>query len=173
MNPRRPWHTLVWLAIFLPLLAHANELAEPELKAAFIYNFTKFTTWPDAGPHAAPLRLCSTGENQVSAQFTWLQGRTAQARRIEVQVPADHDLWPTCHLLYVTEPTHYKAVFSMVAQRPVLTVGEGAEFAQAGGIIGLQRIADRMRFTINLGAAQRAGLQLSSQLLQLAQEIIP
>ena len=51
---------------------------------------------------------------------------------------------------------------------PVLTVGDGDDFARNGGMIGLFVEDGRMRFAINPDAAHRAGLRLSSQLLKLA-----
>ena len=65
------------------------------------------------------------------------------------------------------------AVLRAVGQWPVLTVSDAPDFAAAGGIIGLRERTGRIRFDINQGAAKRAGLSLSSQLLRLADDVIP
>ncbi len=51
---------------------------------------------------------------------------------------------------------------------PVLTVSDGKGFSLAGGIIELYVEGGRMRFAINVDAAERSGLRLSSRLLGLA-----
>ncbi len=50
----------------------------------------------------------------------------------------------------------------------VVTVGEMKGFARAGGIINFFTEHDKIRFEINVGAAERAGLSISSKLLNLA-----
>ena len=55
-----------------------------------------------------------------------------------------------------------------VRDRPVLTIAELPGFTDFGGIINLYRADDRLRFEVNLGAAKRAGLAISSRLLRLA-----
>jgi hypothetical protein len=53
-------------------------------------------------------------------------------------------------------------------QAAVLTVGETSQFAALRGIITFSMDADRIRFEINRGASQSAGLKISPQLLKLA-----
>ncbi len=50
----------------------------------------------------------------------------------------------------------------------VLTVGETDRFAQSGGMINFVLEENRVRFEINVEAADRAGLKISSKLLELA-----
>ena len=54
----------------------------------------------------------------------------------------------------------------------MLTLGDIPEFAQSGGMIGLKIEDSRVRFDVNLGAAQRAGLTLNSQMLKLAGQVV-
>jgi hypothetical protein len=54
---------------------------------------------------------------------------------------------------------------------PVLTVGEGSEFLRSGGMIELFSENNRLRFNVNVAAARRAGLTISSNLLQLAASV--
>ncbi|PYV15768.1 MAG: hypothetical protein DMG21_14080 [Acidobacteria bacterium] len=49
-----------------------------------------------------------------------------------------------------------------------LTVGESAGFAGLGGVINLTVEENKLRFEVNLDAAERAGLKISSKLLSLA-----
>lgn len=77
MNHGRPlyWHRMTALWLLLVPLAHAVT-TEADVKAAFIYNFTKFVEWPaSALPAGAPLKLCLLGHDHVSTRLHRLQGR--------------------------------------------------------------------------------------------------
>ena len=52
--------------------------------------------------------------------------------------------------------------------RPILTIGDEKDFARHGGVIGLFTEQNRLRFSVNIENARRAGLKISSALLQLA-----
>ena len=56
--------------------------------------------------------------------------------------------------------------------QPVLTVGETEHFAANGGIIGFCLEVKKVRFEINLAAADRAGLKISAKLLTLAKTVL-
>jgi hypothetical protein len=75
-----------------------------------------------------------------------------------------------CHVLYIadTDPARITATLDELRNAPILTVGDGDQFARGGGMIGLFIEDGRMRFAINTDAAQRAGLRFSSRLLSLA-----
>jgi hypothetical protein len=51
---------------------------------------------------------------------------------------------------------------------PTLTVGDGARFIEQGGIVRFYLDNGTVRFAINRDGAERAGLRISSRLLQLA-----
>ena len=51
----------------------------------------------------------------------------------------------------------------------MLTVSDMEGFAEAGGVIGLMKTDEKIRFEINLLAAKDAGLVINSRLLNLAQ----
>jgi len=53
--------------------------------------------------------------------------------------------------------------------RPILTVGETAEFIDAGGMIRFVTESSRIRLQVNLRAADEARLRLSSKLLRSSQ----
>ena len=55
----------------------------------------------------------------------------------------------------------------------VLTVGESDDFLDMGGVIRLLIEDKKVRFEVNMDAAQRAHLTISSQLLKLARAIKP
>ena len=82
------------------------------------------------------------------------------------------DLEPS-HILFISssEKARLPQILVNLKGASVLTVGEMVQFAQGGGIINFTRRKNKIRLEINLDAAKRAGLKISSQLLKLAKII--
>jgi hypothetical protein len=141
----------------------------PALKAAFLYNFAKFAEWP-AEATAGPLTICVLGDPAVAdALDDTVKGRTIDGRAIAVSRVRAGGL-QTCRLLYVSglDVKRTAAALDEVKGVSVLTVGDREGFAESGGIAGLFVENAKMRFAINVDAAQRARLRISSRLLSLA-----
>jgi hypothetical protein len=51
---------------------------------------------------------------------------------------------------------------------PILTIGDGEDFARVGGIVQLFYEAGKIKFGINRDALKRSGIQIRSNLLQMA-----
>jgi hypothetical protein len=146
---------------------------EYQLKAAFLYNFTKFVDWPPhrfASPQA-PLVIGVLGKNPFGADLAKaIHGRKQDGHSFIVTNLTSASAATGVHVLFV--PSGEEGLLTnQLAQlhaADVLTVGESEAFAQAGGIITFTTEADKIRFEINLPAAETAGLKISSKLLQLA-----
>ena len=82
--------------------------------------------------------------------------------------------WRSCQVLYLADSDASRTESSLrtLGQAPVLTIGDQRDFVQAGGMIGLRVEDNRVRFDVNLGAAQRAGLTLNGQMLKLAGQVL-
>ncbi len=170
------WAALVTLCLIAGLFsgaANADTLAEDNVKAGFILNFAKYTEWPSGALDGGNLRVCGLGNQVLSGKLAQMQGRQVQGHEIQVRSTMRADEWRDCHVLYIpaNEKQRLEAVLRALAQEPVLIVGEGEDFARAGGMIGLKLRAGRIRFDINLAAVRKARLNLSSQLLKLADEV--
>jgi hypothetical protein len=157
--------------------AAAETSREYLIKAAFLYNFAKFTEWPAGSfpDSAAPLDVCVFGEDPFGGALESIAGKTIRGRRVAVHKVASIEAGATCHLLFIStsEATRLTGILESLRGRPVLTIAEMPGFARSGGIINLKTNPDdRIRFEINIGIAKRVGLRLSSKLLNLA-EITP
>jgi hypothetical protein len=145
--------------------AYAGLDVDPALEAAFVYNFAKFTDWPDSMA-GMPFTLCvADRRDELFAAFHRLEGRPVHGRELHVRRlggPADalH-----CQVVFVGDIV---AADYLRALPAALTVGDSEGFAAAGGVIGLIVQDNRMQFEVNLEAARRANLKLSSQMLKLA-----
>jgi hypothetical protein len=164
------------LLALVPLPAGAQE-AEPEyeLKAAFLYNFVKFVDWPPeafAGERS-PLTICVYGKDPFGKSLDGVvQGETLGERSLLVQRPEALDDLRDCQVLFVSrsERQRLAEVLARVEGAPVLTVADTDGFLRAGGIINFVLEENKVRFLINLAAAERSRLRISSKLLRLAKE---
>ena len=159
--------------IAAPTTAAADAAPDVTVKAAFLYNFAKFAEWPALLP-AAPLVVCIVGSDAIAAAFVeTVHGQQVAGHLLEVWRPQNGGSWRTCNLLFVADLESRQLAKGLIEIKtlPVLTVGDGKGFSQSGGIIELYLEGGKMRFSVNLDAAERAGIRLSSRLLTLAKII--
>lgn len=146
--------------------------AASELKAAFLFNFAKFTEWPaDAIRPAQRLMICVTRDTPVAAAAErFVKGKTIDGHEVAIVIVGVERPVDWCHVLYLDglDGKETTRLLESMKSVPVLTVGDGEAFARQGGVAGLVVEIDRMRFVINVTAARRARLTLSSRLLGLA-----
>jgi len=167
------------LFIGLLLCAHAAlgadaVIREAQIKAAILYNFMKFITWPSQtfSDARAPFVVGIMGDSPVTeALQEVVRGRTVSGRAIVIHKVVNADDAAVSQLLFVAESqtTEWVAVQTAIAGKPIVTVGESPPFLGTGGILNFIRQDDKVRFEINLPTAERAGLRVSYQLIMLAQ----
>lgn len=170
----------VWLAgaISLAMLcaAQAQDGAarEAALKAAFLYNFAKFTEWPKdrPDPDAGPVVVCVGPNSRLRAAIDELQGKLVGSRPVRPVALTEGANPSTCHVLFVDDSVSPR--LRQLAEsnlHGVLTVSDLPNFARAGGNIGFFFADNQLRFQINLDTARRSGIAFSSKLLRLAEVI--
>jgi hypothetical protein len=145
---------------------------ESAVQAAFVLNFAKFTEWPPANlsGRQGGMLLCQFGvRDELMQAFRALEGRPLQGVPIQWRKVTRLEEARGCHVLFIAEPG--LSLVSLGAL-PVLTVSDLPGFAQQGGVIGLVRQSGRLRFEVNRGVAQAAGLRLSADLLSLAMTVL-
>lgn len=172
----RFWIRVAAVVLFVqgsPLRAEVDQARLDSVKAGFVFNFAKFVEWPLAGSgDSAILKVCSSARNPLGGQLTLLQGRKLQGRSIDVRTRVPVLDWPTCHVLFLPEDNFAEVAVETLALVRVLTISDAPGFAQRGGMIELVTVENRMRFVVNLAAANRSGIRLSGLMLQLAARVI-
>lgn len=148
-------------------------LSDQQIKAAFLVNFVRYVDWPERSfaTADAPMTVCVLGD---ATPLAGIVGKIVRGHPLQVRTVAGADEARTCHTLYVPDQDarRYVATLRGLQQQPVLTVGEGDGFIEAGGMIGLVHADTRLQFEVNLGVLQQAQLKASSQLLRLARNVI-
>jgi hypothetical protein len=163
---------LILSCLPMALYAEEHQAEENLLKAVFIYNFAKFTRWPDdmwdeRGPS---LTICSIGHDKLSDALERLNGRMLRDNPVNIDQRESLTHLDTCHVLYLANSIEHEAIeiTHTLRSKPILTISEIPDFAESGGMIELFHNDGRIHFKVNLHTTREAGLDLSSRLLKLA-----
>lgn len=155
--------------------AESKAAQEYEVKAAFLYNFTKFVEWPaEAFKDAqSPLAICVFGKDPFGEALDLLTGKTTGNRKIVIKRLTRLEDVEHCHLLFIciSERERLPDILKTVEARKVLTVGDMMGFTEAGGAVNLVTSGNKITIEINADAAEKASLKISSKLLKLARII--
>jgi hypothetical protein len=152
-------------------VAQSRVASEPELKAAFVFNFARFVEWPDSAFAADGrwFRICVAGSMPMADLLDQVTAdKTLAGRKIHIREVKNGDLkLRECQILLV-ESGSPLPFLEAIRDAAVLTVGNGTPFIQNGGIIDFTKEQDTIHFEINPELAQRSQLKISSKLLALA-----
>lgn len=164
---------LIGVFSFGRLMAEMNEY---EMKAHFLCNFVKYTTWPKSGAADSGAVIGVLGDNPFGGSLKKFSGKTFSGRKLVVRYfpRFSKDLsFSDCQILFVSasERTNYQKVLKKIKGLPVLTVSDNNWFFRYGGMINFVSKNKRIRFSINRTVVEDAGLKLSSKLLRLAVEV--
>jgi hypothetical protein len=162
-------------AAFVP--AQSNVSGEYQVKAAFLFHFAQFVDWPaDAFKDgSSPIIYCTIGEDPFRGALEQsLSGKTVGSRALRVEHLKQPQDAQSCQVLFmgVEDKSQKESIEAALKGRPVLTVGDGENFARDGGIIGFCLEDNKVRFEINVEAAEKANLKISAKLLALAKTVI-
>lgn len=146
------------------------------IKAAFLYNFTKFAEWPDNKftDTQSPVNICIFGQDPFGQAIDVVtEGKKIKGRLLEVKRIHDVADVDKCHMLFISSygNTNMLDVLDRVANQSILTVADSKNFAEQGGMINLVTINNKIRLEINESVVNSSGVHLSSQLLKLAKII--
>lgn len=154
--------------------AAGQDTAELPIRAAFVYNFTKFIEWPKGALPADQFRICVVGDARFARALDELiAGETLQGRPLVRIEPSTPEAARGCQILYVGRQQGERGdrMLEAVRQLPVLTVGDPPRFLQEGGAVRFLVEQNRVRFDVNLQAVKRAGLNMDSKLLRVARRV--
>lgn len=165
--------TAAWLALSMPGVLAQTQAPEPDLKAAIIANMLLFVDWPARSAFPADqLTICHQGNSPVVAALELLDGKTVRNKLVKVLAGNSENI-AECQALYIA-PGGIAALdktISMLSSAPVLIASDSPDYFQRGTMLNLELLAGRIVFDIDLRAAQKAGLQISSKALRMARKV--
>ncbi|HWB54967.1 MAG TPA: YfiR family protein, partial [Tepidisphaeraceae bacterium] len=163
--------TLVWM---IQQTARANSPpSEYEVEAAFILNFAEFITWPAHSFHDgnSPLIVGVIGNDPFGKVLdNTFAGIKIDGHPVTIRRARDVDDLRGCQMIYISpsEKDRLEEILANIDSAPVVTISELNGFCWRGGIVNFYIDDHKVRFEINIGAARRHGLKVSSQLLSRA-----
>lgn len=161
-----------------PSFAASPDPREYILKAGYIYNFTKFIKWPEGADREITnrgLNFCLVGEDPFGNILDKFAKKLKKKNRdLRIIPQASIKEMPQCHILFVSqsEKSNLNQILPRVREYPVLVIGDTPGFAQKGVGINFFLQKNKIRFEVNREALERAGLVVSSELLNLARIVL-
>ena len=162
-----------WLICFTGFYgtAHAAEKPSKEylVKAAFLYNFTKFVDWPE---ETSELNICLFGKDKFGGAIDAIEKKSSAQRRYVILRNPSNAM--RCHIAYLSPAgkKQEKSLLKAMRAKPILTVGDKESFVGMGGVVSFVMVDNKIKLVVNLPAAQKAGLRVDSQLLEVALKVI-
>ena len=151
----------------------AASLQESQVKGLFLLNFAKYVDWPPTAfaEDTSPMTIGIWGESKLTETLKILvAGKSIGNHTIAVRQIEESDDFTQCHILFISDSAAARmpGILEKAAALPILTVGENDAFARYGGIINFVLKNGNVRLEIDLAAARKAGLTISSRLLAVA-----
>ena len=169
---------LVLLALLFgtPLSSCADQANDKQvvrkIQAGFIYNFIRFTTWPDSSLKAeAPLVVAIIGDSSSAETLRReLDDKKYGNHPIISKIIEPEGSLDGVHIVFLLKKSSLSPaeLVKRIGRRPILSIGEAENFLQSGGMIRLFLSDDTIHFTLNVRAARESDIALSSQLGSMA-----
>jgi len=160
------------VSLFLLALSsvHTPQTQEEEynVKAACIYNFTKFIEWNPSGSDAFVIGVI--GDSPIEQALSEIASiKTVQGKKISIVRFHKPDEITACQMLFISKENSFPlGEILSKASEGMVTIGEKPGFALRGTMFNLLIRENRLRFEANTTAIANAGVKVSSQLLKLA-----
>ncbi len=185
LSPMRRGFTVVTAVMFMylvslnsSLLAAENsgvsQVSESQLRVAYVFNFTKFITWPEGVNTDDFLSVCTYKAGPAYSDFLQLNERVSGAQTIQVldvQNAQDNNL-NLCDFLYIGSAgaSTKDSVLDALSGRAVLTISEQA-LQQPSVMVSLMIVDNKIAFEVDLQELRKNALTVSSYMLRLAMQV--
>lgn len=171
---RRTTALVKWLLLCCcvshPSHADDNDM-EYKIKAAYLYNFTKFITWPEKA--SLTFNICIIGTDPFGVLLSPLESKTVLDKPIRLFKFDTAKQAKDCDIVYF-DNTDQRAdlavpgVLLIGSLKKALTVSSQPFFAESGGMIGFVLDDEKVKLHINLKALKQSGLSISAKLIEVA-----
>ena len=153
--------------------------SEFEIQAVYLVKFIQFVDWPASAFPAedSPLVVGVLGSDPFGGALDdMVKGEVVKQHRVVVRRfrrLREYKDSKDVQVLYVSasEKSHLRNIVDSLRDRSVLTTSDLGDFSSQGGIVRFFIENKKVHFCINIDAAKRANLQISSKLLQLAEVV--
>lgn len=164
--------------VLAPALAASGQtnqlhLYEETIKAGLVYNFLKYTAWPEHSGDKRALRVCLYGGAPLNGNLDLLQGKMAQQSTINILKINNVAEMASCNLVFINrnKQASLPEILRFLGGKPVLTISDMDQFADRGGMVEMTMEDQHVALYINKGALDHAGLNIQDRLLKLAKQV--
>jgi hypothetical protein len=149
----------------------ANESEESELKAAFVYNFTLFTNWPQS--YEKKLRICLLGEISYASNLNLYDGRSVNGATLKIEQVKSANEAQVCQVLIaeIKDQAYINKIKKELHGLPTLIIAESGNYSPDSTHIMMIKNNNRIEFDINQTEANISNLSFSFKLLKLAHKV--
>lgn len=152
---------------------YADAPKEFNVKAAFMVKLTHFIKWPDTA--ALPLNknkftICIEHTHKLKDSLSaWAQTGLIKNKPVSVKY-IEHDAVQLagCDMLYITHNERLNFLINSAKINHILTISDTPGNAKRGVLINFINKKNKLRFEINLGAAEKLGFKINPRVLKLA-----
>ena len=153
---------------------------EHDVKAAFVYHFTKFVQWHDTKQKREDdqeLKIGVIADDDMLSALMALDGKKSQKKIIRI-IPIKNlskkELPDDISILFIQKGFGQDDGFIIpwAIERHILTISDEPDAVKKGIIIELYKSGRKIRFDINFKVAQKSQIELSSRLLSLARRVL-
>lgn len=162
---------IIVLGVITPLLASTNSAKEADLKAAYIYNFARYTNWGNKTAGSREFVICVHKESDLYISLKKLEKKKIKDMRIKVLVVGeDEGCLVPCHMVVLPKLNNQRlrSLVKKAVASNVLSISDNDGYAQKGVAINLKRVSNKMTFEVNLDQVKHTKLKMSSNLLKMA-----
>lgn len=170
-QPRLMPICILMLAMWQAPLCLAD-LKTHQIKAAYLYQISKFVFWPDASKQAESFKVCQFGKDAYEGILDKMTGRTVFNKPVAVTSVNTLTQATDCHILILSSPEKINSteLRNWLNSHDVLTVVDGEQY-QSLGMVSFVLENQRIRLHINLGLTKRTSLSFAANLLEVASYI--
>jgi hypothetical protein len=140
------------------------------LKAAFLYRFTDYVEWADNNT-GEYFTIAVLGKSGITSPLVDIaKDKKIKGKKIIIKEYQNINDVDSCQMLFISNKYNgdVGTITSKVGDRPMLIVAEQNDACEKGAHINFLISENKLKFEVNLNAVARAGLKISSQLLQHA-----
>lgn len=161
-------------ALLICSASKTNSVDEYSLKAAYIYNFTKFIEWPQELMKQDDFIIAVDGSKEmIAALKTIAETKKIKNKKVVIK-DVDNIKDNDCHIIFASKiigKTEFKDITRSSKYAQSLIISEHDGFCEYGAVINFIQRNNKIRFEINITEANARDLKTSSQLIKVAQRI--
>ncbi len=161
---------LLTLALLLGATPSGQAQSADGIKVAFIYNFSRFVKWPK-GTVDGSFKVGFVGDTPLKSLFARsVKGKNAGGKPFEIVDLSGASGAEACQIVFVADAAKASEIIGALKDKPVMTIGNDAGFADSGGVVGFVT-GKKVTFHLNLGAAESGKLKVDTKLQKIAVKV--